>query len=278
MTQEQCLDSFAERTRAFQIDDSQEELGHGNHINYGPEAYNKPKIYQRDLGQLSVIGSLKRVKYGTWHQEPACLISMKFQFQNGNARTLRLTKADIQIEFTSRPVSTPDADPKLLEYGPKYLQSNGTIENRTWNYVATLSANATLGSAEVGPQLELGAGGSFSKNFAAEVEVDDWGNGNHQRPNCLRVWMREDKKQESGIPQELHLTAIVSSSGAMQATVQVRANNIFHLLAWPWSARDPVLLQPGVEYGDKIRDVDFDFSALTSDEWRRMVTPDLESR
>jgi hypothetical protein len=275
MTNEESLQAFKERERRFVIDESQEELGQRNESD---EDYNRIKILQRELGGLSVIGSLTRVQYGKWQNDPACLVSMRFQFQKGNAELFRFEKVNILMEFTSRPKGHPDADPIILNYGPKLLQSKETPEDRTWHYLVTLSAKATVGPTEIGPQVETGTEGKFTRHYAASVVANDWGNRAHRRPNCVRLWFSEDKRQEKGIPPELYVTTIVTCPGPIQATVQVHADYIFHLLAWPWSADDPILLQPGVTYGKKIREGDFDFSDLTSDEWRRMVTPDLEQR
>ena len=274
MADEESLQSFQERTRKFIVDESQEELGQHNESD---EDYNGIKILQRDLADLSIIGSLARVQYGKWQKEPACLMTIRFQFQKGNAELFRFTKVNILIKFTSRPEGAPDADPIVLSYGPKHLRSTETSEDRSWHYLVTLSAKATAGPMEIGPEAEAGAKGKFTKHYASLVDADDWGDRAHRRPNCVRVWASEDKRQKKGLPMELFVTTITTCPGPMKATVRVQADNIFHLLAWPWSKDDPILLQPGITYGEKIREVDFDYSELTSEEWRRMVTPDLQN-
>lgn len=275
MGSEEVLKSFQEREQHFVIDESQEELGQRNESD---EDHNRVKILQRDLGGLSIIGSLTRVQYGSWKNEPACLVSMRFQFQKGNAELFRFKKIDMLLQFSARPEGQPSADPVVLDYGPKHLQAPETLEDRTWHYLVTLSAQANVGPMQMGPEAEVGTEGKFTRHYAASVEADDWGNRAHRRPNCVKLWLSEDKKQKKGVPLELHLAIIVTCPGPMQATVRVHADNLFHLLAWPWSADDPILLEPGVEHGEKIRGGDFDFSDLTSEEWRQMVTPDLVQR
>jgi hypothetical protein len=276
MAHEEIKQTYQEKEQHFGSDESQEELGQKNQ---DETDFNRLKILQRDLGCLSIISSLTRVQYGTWAEEPASLVSMRFQFQKGAAELFRFEKVNITVEFTSRPQGDPGADPVVVDYGPKKLQSIGTLEDRTWHYLATLSAKANVGPVEVGPEAETGAEGRYTRHYAAVVESDDWGNRKHPQPNCIKYWLSEDKRQKFGVPLELHIAAVVTHSGPFQATVNVHADNIFHILAWPWTQDDPVLFEPGVPHGDQIRHISrFDFSTLTVDEWRQIVTPDLEGR
>ena len=57
----------------------------------------------------------------------------------------------------------------------------------------------------------------------------------------------------------------------------VKAGAIFNLLALSWTKDDPVLFSEGVGYGRPVRDEPrLDFAGSTEDEWRRMVTPNLQ--
>lgn len=136
--------AFSPRNIPFIIDESSQELGQRNEHD---QDFNRLKITQRDLGSMSVIGSLTKVEYGKWADKDACLISFRFQFQKGNASMFRFEKADIVIEFQARPPGHPDDDPAILRYGPKKLQSTGTTEAHGWHYTASLSANVGVGPA-----------------------------------------------------------------------------------------------------------------------------------
>lgn len=276
-TKVDAASAFAPRHAPLVVDESSQELGIRNKDD---QDFNRVKITQKDLGSLSVIGSLTKVEYGTWAGQDACLIAFRFQFQKGNATTFRFSKADIVIEFQARPPGNPDDDPVVVVYGPKYLRSRGTVEKRDWHYTASLSATAGVqGVFEAGPAIEFGPRGTYSRQYAAVVESDDWGNRKHRRPNCVKIWMREDEKQEDGIPLELNAAIVVQTNRSCQASVSIKVDSIFNLIARPWSRDDPLLLEPGVNFGPPIRQTPkLDFSTITSEEWRQLVTPDLRFR
>ncbi|KAI1378963.1 hypothetical protein F4677DRAFT_354104 [Hypoxylon crocopeplum] len=267
--------TYTAREVAFVVDESSTDLGQKNRDDGD---FNRAKLTQRDLAGLSVISSLTKVEYGKWGREDACLIVFRFQFQKGNATLFRFEHAEIVVEFLSRPPSHPDNDPRVLKYGPKRLQSTGTPEDRSWHCNVALSASAGGAPLPIqgGPTLEFGNESNYTRQYAAEIESDDWGNRKHRYPNCLKIWMREDQKQKKGIPLELLAAVVVQTSGPFQAYVNVKVDSIFNLVAWPWSKDDALLLQPGVDFGAPLRTPSaFDFSTLTLDEWRQLVTPDL---
>ncbi|KAK4112885.1 hypothetical protein N656DRAFT_779105 [Canariomyces notabilis] len=275
--QKDTTPAFSPRQAPLVLDESSHELGIRNRDDTD---FNRTKITQRDLGSLSVIGSLTKVEYGNWAGQEACLLAFRFQFQKGNATAFRFSKADIVIEFQARPPGNPDHDPAVLRYGPKFLRSTGTLEQRGWHYTASLSASAGLAVVEAGPAVEFGRSSFYARQYAAVVESDDWGNRKHRRPNCVKIWMREDDRQEGGIPLELLAAVVVQTDRSFQANVSVRVDSIFNLVAWPWSKDDPLLLEPGVNFGQPLRQgtSNLDFSTITAEEWRQLVTPDLHFR
>ena len=266
--------SYAEREKVFSVDDSSDTLGQRN---TDEEDVNRSKIAQRDLGDLSVVSSLTLVKYGQWQKKAACLLAFRYQFQARHTHLLRFSEAEIVIEFKSRPPASPQEDPVIVDYGPKKLESTGTDENRKRHLSATFSAKASFGPIEIGPDFSVGRDSEYVRHSAAIVETDDWGDRKHRRPNCVKCWLKEDQKGEAGLPLELRVAVIVAHDGPMQATVDVRAGHLFHLLAWPWTGDDPVLLQPGISHGEFASFTSsLEFSDLTQDDWRRLVTPDLQ--
>ena len=271
------MPAFTPREVPFVLDDLSPELGIKNQ---NDTDYNRIKITQRDLGSLSVLASLTKVDYGKWAGQDACLIAFRFQFQKGNATTFRFSKADIAIEFQARPPKDPRDDPAVLRYGPKYLRSTGTAEQVGRHYTASLSASLGQGLVAIEPGIEIGRSSSYTRQYAAEVESDDWGSRKHRRPNCVKIWMREDDKQEQGVPLELLAAVVVQIGGPFQAKVSIKVDSIFNLIAWPWSKDDPLLLEPGVRFGPSLRgsEPDVDFSTITPEEWRLLVTPDLHVR
>ncbi|KAK7413950.1 hypothetical protein QQX98_007133 [Neonectria punicea] len=272
-SQNAVLASYVERASNF---DLEIDLGIKN---LSDEDYNRKKISQQDLGSLSLISSLTRVQHGSWEDAQACLIGFRFQFHDGNAHTLRFRKAKMTIEFQARPVSSPDKDPAVINYGPKKMRAVPTEEQREWQYLGTISAKASMGAFQAGPEISAGVGGSYPRRYAAEIESDDWGDRKHRAPNCVKIWMHEDKKQEDGLPTELLAAVVITLDGPCTATVHVQADALFNIVAWPWTKDDPVLLQPGVGLGQPVGGTgNVDFSKLTDEDWLGLVTPGLNHR
>ncbi|KAH6659446.1 hypothetical protein BKA67DRAFT_544447 [Truncatella angustata] len=271
------LASYEERDLKFNIDDSNKELGQRN---TDDSDYNRVKITQRDLGDLSVISSLQRVQYGLWKEEPACLINFRFQFQKGNSHLFRFENVRILVEFTARPPGTADQDPEVFEYGPKYLTAAETSEERSWHLNASFSSKAKVGAFESGPEVESGKAGTYTRNYAAKIESDDYGNRKHKKPNCVKTWLAENEKQKGGVPTELYTAIVVGHRGRpAQVTISIRADYVFNMLAMPWTKDDPLLLEHGVAFGNTIGDGSpLDFATLSVEQWQELVTPDLQPR
>lgn len=265
--------SFTERTCRLTRNDSHQELGQTNE---GEDDINRAKVHHRDLASLSLVASLSRVQYGTWKGDKACLLGLRFQFVKGTHTVFRFEHADILIEFTSRPSTGPKDDPEVKDYGPKSLKRAASEETRTSHWTAKFSAKGTAGPVEIGPELEGGNEREYTRHYATEVGSIDWGDRHHRRPNCVKVWMKEDKKEADGLPVEVFAAVVFTFEGLAQAAVTVKTSFWFDALAYPWTSEDPIFLKEGVGYGNPIRcNEAIDFAELTIYEWAQMVTPDL---
>jgi hypothetical protein len=190
---------------------------------------------------------------------------------------LRFTKADLVIEFESRQQGI--SDPVVVNYGPKKLLGKKTEEERSWHYGGSFAAQISVGPVQIGPDGDMSVDGSFTRTYQEVVTSHEWGDSKHREANCVKYFMKENRKQESGIPEELDAVVVVAYGGSFQATVDVGSNVVFDLFASPWTKDDPVLFEPGVEHGEPvISHASPDFSALTPAEWQRMVTPNLDTR
>lgn len=74
---------------------------------------------------------------------------------------------------------------------------------------------------------------------------------------------REDPRQTDGLPLQFDAAVIVKYNCPFSAAVDVKIGPVFYLLARPYPAAEPVRFQPGIEYGDSIRDGVVDFESLT---------------
>ena len=267
-------DTYTARRRDFDLDEAGAELGQKNE---GDQDFNRSKVHQRDLGDLSIVSTLSRVEYGSWDGKPACLITFSFSFDSGNVKTCRFTSARIIIEFTSRQADS--SDPIVVNFGPKRLLGQKTEEDRRWLYVGEFEAKANIGPFEVGPNLRAESEGSFTRTYMEVIKANKWGDKSHKYPNIVKYWLKENKRQEGGIPAQLNATVVVTYEGPFQAIVDVSSTAVFDLLARPWTKDDPVLFEPGVEEGSPVCDNrDSEFSTLNEEIWRRIVTSGLDDQ
>lgn len=271
---EEVLQTYQRRVSAFQVDESSVELGQRN---ASATEYNRVKIHQRDLRNHTVEARLTRVEYGTWEGQTACLVALKFSFHSSGSKALRFTRGSISVGFTSR--DTRNRDPAVVNFGPKRLFGSKTSGSLTWSYGGAFSFKATAGPVEIGPEVQATRDLVFERQYLQVINVWGWGDRRHVEPNHVKCSLDENPLEESGIPEELSLTMIVTFEGAFQARVSVGTTAIFDLLAYPWTKDDPVLFQPGVSYGPAMRaSGTTDFATLTRAEWEKLVTASLDVR
>ena len=266
--------TYNARRRAFELDEAGAELGQKNEDD---QDFNRSKVHQRDLGDLSIVATLPRVEYGSWDGKSACLVTFSFSFDSGNVKSCRFTSARIIIEFTSREADS--SDPIVVNYGPKRLLGQKTEENRRWLYAGEFEAKASIGPFEVGPTLRAESEGFFTRTYMEVIKANSWGDKSHKCPNTVKYWLKENKRQQGGIPEQLNATIVVIYEGPFQAVVDVSSTVIFDILAQPWTKDDPVLFEPGIEVGPPVRDSrDSEFSTLNEEDWRRIVTSNLDDQ
>ena len=111
------------------------------------------------------------------------------------------------------------------------------------------------------------------------IKANSWGDKSHKCPNTVKYWLKENKRQQGGIPEQLNATIVLIYEGPFQAVVDVRSTVIFDILAQPWTKDDLVLFEPGIEVGPPVRDNrDSEFSTLNEEDWRRIVTSNLDDQ
>ena len=131
--------TYTARRRVFELDEAGAKLGQKNE---GDQDFNRSKVHQRDLGDLSIVATLPRVEYGSWEGKSARLLTFSFSFDSGNVKSCRFTSAKIIIEFTSRQANS--SDPIVINYGPKRLLDEKTEENRRWLYAGEFETKANM--------------------------------------------------------------------------------------------------------------------------------------
>ncbi|CAK4023852.1 Hypothetical predicted protein [Lecanosticta acicola] len=253
-----------------------------------PQAHviSRLRTQNRSLGSLSLIATHTRTQFAFYKNDPACLLTFRFQFL-GSSNAFRFQKADVRIEFKAASSShaaaaaaAAAAAPVVVDYGPKHLSSAGTDGQRNWWYNATLSASANgMVPVPVGPSISMGGGGSHGKHTAVTVEGADFAAHGQQEANIAKFWLREDEQRQDGVPCDFECAVIVKWTDSFEAQIDVKVGPLFDWLASPWPSSSPIIIQRGVDYGEPIRAtpaVDMDFSTLTLEEWRKLVTPQLD--
>ncbi|KAJ8604617.1 hypothetical protein MRB53_041715 [Persea americana] len=259
----------------FEADESNQHLGERNQHDAD---YNREQIHQRNLGHQHAEASLIRVEYGTWEKQPACLITFLFHFYHGNVRSSRFTRADIHIDFSSR--DGAEGEPEIVNYGPKHLLGRRTAAEVTWSFSGSFSLHFAAGPFEMGPEVELTREETFERGYRETVKCFAIKNPRASRTvNQLNCFLDENRKDEDGILEELYQSVVVRHRGPFKAEVEIGTNIMFSLFARPWTADHPVLFQPGVPWGPRVRDDEaMDFAQLTAKEWERLVTSKLGTR
>lgn len=88
---------------------------------------NRPLATQDHIGHTAFGAVLKRVHYGIYQDEPACLISLEFSFKFKSKSHSRYCYAEIDVEFEKavdvrKPKirsTDPDSDPQVVNFAPK---------------------------------------------------------------------------------------------------------------------------------------------------------------
>lgn len=278
LSQEQILASYAERKLNLKPDSSRQELS--GQLNKDGTAINRTNVHVRDLSDVQVSATLKRVQYGKWEQEKACLLSLEFKFGKSSHKQFRIRKANVNIGLKSRTSRAPEDRPVVRDFGPRSLRSIGTDSTEASSWTGALSLKASLGPVEVGPEIERSKSKQYVRYYAQEIYSEDLYDQGHDKPNRVSMWATEDAMQETGAPRQILATVIFSYRSDVLATVKVDCNTLFNMMARPWGKDDPILLDERVPWGPPIRpdEPGLDFATLTDKEWQQLVTPDLVER
>ncbi|KAK5746898.1 hypothetical protein LTR17_000529 [Elasticomyces elasticus] len=264
--------SWAEREVVFTEEKGTGQLGAQR--NNGDDLRPKITDHRNVVGQR-VYASVNKVRWGTYEGNTACLLVMRFRFYYGKS-LFRLRKADITVCFNNyrraseQTRSIPDArsDPIVCVYSPSHVRGTPTedeIETH-WEIAARCSVN--VGPVSVGPEASRGGSSRMKVEHAVEIAGEDMPEGDKDYPNTVIFSIDENEKVTKGIPKELYFGIVVQHEGLLQAEI---LSSIRDATALPWTKDDPIILQPGKEFGRCTPSLSSKFDEWTDDDWTQLV-------
>jgi len=261
------LNSYEQKETILQLPSGTSELGQRNEVEE-----TRDKITHIEAWHRSVIGTVTRVRYGSYNNFPACLICMRFTFRYSKD-LLRFKKAEISVNFENRPSQTlnQNKDPAVQAFSPRKIYGKPTEEAKKFTYEVKLQASVSVGPASIGPELSVSKESAFKEEHQLEIIGLDKSKRRRNFSHAVIWTVTEDKLHSSGIPDELNVAVIVGHDGDFQAEVNVTLDTpvMSGLYSNVWARDEPVLFVPPISKGDPLRSDRFD--TFTEDDWRSIA-------
>lgn len=269
--------SWKERELIFTEIDGQGELSRIRNIPVVDQEGNeeiglRPKItHHSDILSRKVYGSVNKVRWGTFDNEPACLLVVRFRFYCRSG-LFRLKRASITISFNNHPLTGEPVgqrrDPKVGIYSPKHIFGIPTEVEREYTYGVALQSSASAGPVKLGAELSFGGTRSFKVEESLEIVGMDEPDFDKMEPNKVIFDIDENPNCNKGVPRELYAGVVVVHDGPIQAEVSTSVDDRW---AWPWTKDDPIVLNPGTIYGQVPETLPTMYEGLNDDDWKVLV-------
>ncbi|KJY00223.1 hypothetical protein TI39_contig339g00011 [Zymoseptoria brevis] len=183
---------------------------------------------------LGLAATITHIQYGLYHTQPACLIGFAFRFHDSSpARQQKhhFEKVEVDITFcsTTAPSSTRVVgadEPTIVDIAPNH---------------------------DIPP----------TRPFKVDAQV--LCEHAHRTPNKIKFFLHSDPASASHATTSapppakemvMDFTAAIvvtyQQSASIQATVDVKCGPVFELHAQPWAKEGPLVLEPGVEVGERL--------------------------
>jgi hypothetical protein len=235
----------------------------------------RTKITHQESFGCGVIGSVRGVSYGTWKNDPACLVLFTFNFRSGKS-ALRIKSAEISVSFhtdSNTAATSPNDEPILRNFSPRKIFGIPHAEKRDWKYEISLQCN--IPSISLAPTAMTGGSSSYTKDHRLQIIGQPWSDRKRQEPHQVLWTIREAEKTEYGIPDELNMGIVIGYMSPFQAIVEVSAKLGMGLpvCAPPWSKDAPLLFNTTTMKGEPMRTREFD--KLGDEDWK-IIAPYVE--
>ncbi|SMR52696.1 unnamed protein product [Zymoseptoria tritici ST99CH_1E4] len=210
---------------------------------------------------LGLTATITHIQYGLYHTQPACLIGFAFQFHDSSpARQQKHHFEKVEVDITFSSTSAP-------------------------------SSTRVVGADEF-TIVDFAPNHDTASTQPFKVDAQVLCDHAHRTPNKIKFFLHSDAASAthatiSAPPAKemvMDFTAAIvvtyQQPASIQTTVDVKCGPVFELHAQPWAKEGPLILQSGVEIGERLtgtkRNGAVDFADLGGEGWRRVLTERTE--
>ena len=245
----------------------------------------REQFHSQDFLKWGVRGDIVSLHAGTYHGRPASLMIFEFSFKFPTAvgNSSRFCEATVAATFKPHcpdgndggsDTNSPDF-PALGIMSPKVIA--GTI--RTMSMFTETGQDVVIGPPGFTPiTMEVGfartQGAEWVRDHRVEIKGKFW--STKRKPairvkNIARWTLNENSALAAGIPGVFRSGLVVEHHDRpICGTVKVSAKTKggLPLFGWPWSDSFPIVLKPGVSFGNPPRVTEF--AELNEEDWKKL--------
>jgi len=248
-----------------------------------------PRVQSQSFLNWAVRADITSLHQGTYKSRPATLLilTVHFLFPSAVGAARRLSEA--RIIFTFRPSHQSQRSqpyPIIRAVIPKLLEGPTTATSTVLtSSIATAVSVETPAALATGPRANLSASHTRRVEFARDELLTIRGTRWPSKEvvdldldidNTARWELAENSALGRGVPAEFRCGVIVEHGGQdVEGTVKIAAQTKMglSLFGWPWSESRPVVIKPGMSYGEGVDGVN-DFAAIRDDQWDTLCSFD----
>jgi hypothetical protein len=180
---------------------------------------NRPLATQDHIGHTAFGAILKRVQYGTYEGDPACLISLEFSFRFKSKSHSRYCYAEIGVEFekatdVQKPrvrSMDPALDPRVINLAPKEVYGivKTVDEKKYWDVSIPLKFESPVG-VSAGITGTLGAERNMTEENRMEIHGNLAQDDDHDEGANAVTWdLTENSSNKDGIFRSFRAAIVV---------------------------------------------------------------------
>jgi hypothetical protein len=237
----------------LEVDDAAETLGDST-----PKTITdtERRALLQQARRARVTADVVALAHGTFDEQPATLIGLRFQFSYQPRSSNRLSSAELNISF--QPDNDDDGQfPVVQRFEPTAISADATTAAVKKDTGYDLSVSVTAGPApvSVGWTANRGREMAYVQEFRCDVIGEPWTSDEAYSKGCevdnaVTWYLDEHKLRKEGIPREVRTVVVV---GRSQSTVRakVKTNWGLSLFGSLFSQTRPLIIGNSVAFGDQ---------------------------
>jgi hypothetical protein len=241
----------------LEVDDAAETLGDST-----PKTITdtERRALLQQARRARVTADVVALAHGTFDEQPATLIGLRFQFSYQPRSSNRLSSAELNISF--QPDSDDDGQfPVVQRFEPTAISADATTAAVKKDTSYDLSVSVTAGPApvSVGWTANRGREMAYVQEFRCDVIGEPWTSDEAYSKGCevdnaVTWYLDEHKLRKEGIPREVRTVVVVGrSQSTVRAKVKakVKTNWGLSLFGSLFSQTRPLIIGNSVAFGDQ---------------------------